>query len=349
MPESGSRPWGSRPGRVGVVGLGLIGGSLARALLRTGAVSGHDRDPATSTLAAEAGIDVASTVEELAASVDVVVVATPLKETASVLAAVAAGTAERGDGPIVTDVGSVKFPVTFTAAQVLPPTAPFVGGHPMAGSEHSGFTASSADLYDGAPWILTLEESTDLQAFLDVGRVVVAAGARVVPISSADHDRAVAAVSHLPHVIATSLVNATAAMDDHQVMMRLAAGSYRGATRVADTRSEFTADITFLNRLPLLDALDAFAAELDRFRDLLNKAKVDEDLLPFFETPHEVRGELGAASWVETELAIDPVEDLPGSRRSLLEIGRDGGSITGISRTGNLARLRVAVPLDRGR
>ena len=215
----------------------------------------------------------------------------------------------------------------------------------MAGSERSGFDASDPTLFEGAPWIVTVDDDTDLRAALTVAGLAASAGARAVPVTSADHDRAVAAVSHLPHVIATSLVNTIAAMDERHVMLRLAAGSFRSATRVADTRAEFTSDLTYVNRLPLIDALDAFVAELARFRDVLNTARVEDDLLPFFGAPLEVRTEIDQHRWVTTELTLDPDEDAAGTRRSLLEIGRDGGSITSVTLAGSVVRLQVAVPV----
>lgn len=329
--------------RVGVVGLGLIGGSLVRALERGGGAVGFDVDPATTDRARADGIRVAASVGALVEGADIVVIATPMREHARVFAEIAAACGTRR--VVVTDVGSVKLPVALMANQLLPAEAPFVGGHPMAGSEHSGFDASDPELFSGAPWIVTIDESTDLDAALTVARLTTLVGARAVPVTSADHDRAVAAVSHLPHVIATSLVNTVAAMDARHVMLRLAAGSFRSATRVADTRAEFTADLTYLNRLPLIDALDAFMGELERFREVLNTARVEDDLLGFFGAPLEVRTEIDQHRWVTTELTVDPAEDPAGTRRSLLEIGRDGGSIVRVGDAGVLVRLHVAVPI----
>ncbi|HUS62049.1 MAG TPA: prephenate dehydrogenase/arogenate dehydrogenase family protein [Acidimicrobiales bacterium] len=330
---------------VGVVGLGLIGGSLARALTARGRAIGFDVDPATTDRARAEGVSVAESLDALVPAVDVIVVATPLRELTQVFTEIGRLGQGQGRSLVVTDVGSVKLPVALMAEQLLPPTMPFVGGHPMAGSERSGFDASDPELFEGAPWIVTVDESTDLMAALLVAGVAASVGARAVPVTSADHDRAVAVVSHLPHVIATSLVNTVAAMDSHHVMLRLAAGSFRSATRVADTRAGFTADLTYVNRLPLIDALDSFVDQLVSFREVLNTARVEDDLLPFFGTPLEVRTEIDQHRWVTTELTVDPAEDPAGTRRSLLEIGREGGSITSVVPAGGLFRLRVAVPV----
>src|SRR6266566_1601287 len=152
--------------RVAVVGLGLIGGSVARRLAPAHDVVGWDAEARTREQAPAAGLPVAGSVEEAAAGADVAVVATPLGTTATVLTALSTT-----DCRTVTDVGSVKVPV-LGAASAAGLAERFVGGHPMAGTERAGFAASDPALLDGAAWVLCLDDGTDLGSWLRVAALV---------------------------------------------------------------------------------------------------------------------------------------------------------------------------------
>ena len=193
------------PVRVAVIGLGLIGGSVARRLARSHDVTGWDTDPATRELAAAAGLAVAAGVEDAAAGADVTVLATPLAALATVLTALSTT-----DCPVLTDVGSVKAPV-LAAARAAGVADRFVGGHPMAGTERAGFAAADPALLDGAAWVLCVEDDTDLTAWLRVAELVTGAGGHAVPCRAADHDDAQARISGLPHLLALALAVAGAA------------------------------------------------------------------------------------------------------------------------------------------
>ncbi|MEJ7702652.1 MAG: prephenate dehydrogenase/arogenate dehydrogenase family protein [Geodermatophilaceae bacterium] len=139
--------------------------------------------------------------------------------------------------------------------------ARFVGGHPMAGTEQSGFAASDPGLYDGAAWVLCLQEDTDLTKWLRVAAVLTGIGARVVPATAAEHDAAVAQVSHLPHLLAAALASTVA--DAGPLALTLAAGSFRDGTRVAATAPELPTSMCQDN----VDAVRAALAEtVDRLR-----------------------------------------------------------------------------------
>ena len=219
--------------RVAVIGLGLLGGSVARRLARTHDVTGWDADAATRDLAAAAGLSVARDVEAAAAGADVAVVATPVAAIPAVLAALA-GT----DCPVLTDVGSVKSPVLAAARAAGVPDR-FVGGHPMAGTEHTGFAAADPALLDGAAWVLCVEDDTDLAGWLRTAELVTGAGCHVVPCSARRHDDAQARISGLPHLLAAAL--AVAGADGGPLARTLAAGSFRDGTRVAGSRPELIA------------------------------------------------------------------------------------------------------------
>jgi prephenate dehydrogenase len=212
---------------VAVAGLGLIGGSIAKALTRAGyRVIGVDR-PAR-TRAARRGGAVAGTATSVAVAVreaDVLVLAAPPAANLRLLAEAA-----RAAPPalVITDVSSVKRPIVAAARRLR--LARFVGGHPMAGRERSGFAASSADLFRGAPWILTPSAAAPRRV---VARIVRDVGARPVVVPEAAHDRAMAYLSHLPQVVAWAL--AAAARGDRVTarLLRLAGPGFRDMTRLA--------------------------------------------------------------------------------------------------------------------
>lgn len=231
--------------RIAIVGLGLIGGSLLR---RLPDAVGFDVDEAARTGARGAGLAAAERLDAAVDGAELVIVATPIAAIPPVLQAIA----ESAPDVLVTDVASVKAPVR-TAAR----GRRYVGGHPMAGTERSGFTAGSADLFADAAWALCLEDDTDLEDWLRVATVVTGLGARVVPTTAADHDAAVAAISHLPHLLAATLASLL-----DPLAATLAAGSFRDATRVAATRPELPTVMCVENAGPLADVTDAAVRRL---------------------------------------------------------------------------------------
>jgi prephenate dehydrogenase len=295
--------------RVAVLGLGMIGGSIARRLAPIHDVRVWDTDPATRDAAAAAGLSVA----EDPAGAEIVVVATPLGTMPTVLSGLSTS-----DCPIVTDVGSVKAPV-LTAARAAGLADRYVGGHPMAGVEHSGFAAADPALLAGAVWVLTLEPDTDLDRWLAVAELVTAAGARVLPTTAAAHDEAQARISGLPHLLATALAVAGGA--GGPLAAALAAGSYRDGTRVAGSRPEFVAALCDGNRAALADVLDATLAELGRARDALAG---DGSVLPLAVAGHAAR-----RAWADAApaVAVSVERDSPSLRADLLALGAAGGTL----------------------
>jgi prephenate dehydrogenase len=310
--------------RVAVVGLGMIGGSVARRLAPGHDVRVWDTDPATRDAAAAAGL----TVAEDPAGADVVLVATPLAAMPTILSGLSTK-----DGPIVTDVGSVKAPV-LAAARAAGLADRYVGGHPMAGVEHSGFAASDPALLAGAVWVLTLEPDTDLDRWLAVAELVTAAGARVLPTSAAAHDEAQARISGLPHLLATALAVAGGA--GGPLAAALAAGSYRDGTRVAGSRPEFVAALCDGNRAALAGVLEETLAELGRARDALAG---DGSVLPLAVAGHAaLRAWAGAAPAVAVSLDRDSAT----LRDDLLALGAAGGAVDAVTRDTVHARRREA-------
>jgi prephenate dehydrogenase len=240
-----------------IAGLGLVGGSLARALTRAGwAVIGVDRAPVLARARRARAIARAAALEEAAAAADVVVLAAPPDANLRLLRRLA-----RFPDVVSTDVGSVKRPIGLAAARLG--LRSFVGGHPMAGSERSGFAASSPDLFRGRPWILT-PGPAPRGAIALVRRLVHAAGARVVAMDAREHDRAVAFLSHLPQLAAWALLDAARADGVARRRLALAGPGFRDMTRLARSSRGLWRQILAHNRGHVAVALRALIHELER-------------------------------------------------------------------------------------
>lgn len=302
------------PARVGVIGLGLMGGSLLRRCAALGQpAAGWDADPATVTAARAAGLITADGIAQLLETSEVVFVGVPLPALDEVFAALSAAGAGQHT---VSDLTSVKQPVRELAGGH---GLRFVGGHPMAGTEESGFAASSAGLLAGASWVLTLDQETDLPAWLAVAEIVTGIGCRVVPATSAEHDLAVARVSHLPHLLAAALA---AGVAGDPLALALAAGSFRDATRVAATRPDLLAAMCGGNAVPVQAELAALAGRLQLAAGRLGDPGL---LAEWFELGRRVRSEWPPAPGPAADLAVDGA-----LRQRLLEHGRAGGHLTGV-------------------
>jgi prephenate dehydrogenase len=246
---------------VAIVGLGLVGGSLARALSAKGyRVVGHDR-PAVlrAALAARAIASAARTIQDAAGAADVIVLAASPRTNRRLLP-VAARAA--GPGTVLTDVGSVKQGICGDARRRR--LQRFVGGHPMAGRERSGFAASSADLFHGRRWILTPGPDTDARALRAVRAIVRTVGGRPLVLDAREHDRVVAFLSHVPQLVAWAL--RSAAESDAVASRRLAAAgpAFREMTRLADSPRALWREILRENRAEVRAARAALLRALRR-------------------------------------------------------------------------------------
>jgi len=245
---------------VAVVGLGLVGGSLARALTAAGhRVVGVDRESVRR--AARSAGAVAATVSrvERAATADVVVLAAPPATNRRLLRRLARlGRA----GLVVTDVGSVKVPIVREAAALG--LTSFVGGHPMAGTERRGFGASSPDLFRGAPWWLV--PARDPRATRVVRALLRATGARPVTVDAAAHDRVVAFLSHAPQVTSWALLEAARADPVVRRHLSAAGPGFRDMTRLAHSPRGLWREILRENEREVVRALEALGRRLDTSR-----------------------------------------------------------------------------------
>lgn len=253
-----------------VIGIGLIGGSFSRALKAVGAVErviGVDLDAANAALALQLGVvdTVAASLAEGVREADVVFVAVPV---GSVAAVVAAAAPFLPAGCIVTDGGSVKEKLVQLCEPLMPAGTWFVGGHPIAGTEHSGAAAAFAELYRGRRCILTPTEATDSAALELVRSLWQAAGSRVECMEAVTHDRVFAAVSHLPHMVAYALVHAVnRSAEEEENILAFSAGGFRDFTRIASSDPVMWRDIALMNRGALLDMLDRYQTEFIALRE----------------------------------------------------------------------------------
>lgn len=255
--------------RLCIIGVGLIGGSLARALRAAGfceQVVGAGRNTANLQKAVELGvIDRYET--DLAQAVigaDMVFVAVPLGAMQSVFSAIKGQLAENA---VVTDAGSAKGSVLDDVRQAFGEVPGFfVPGHPIAGTEQSGVEASFAGLYKNHRVILTPVESTDAVATGRVRAMWEAAGAGVVEMDPVHHDAILAATSHLPHLLAFTLVDSLARMSDQQEVFEYAAGGFRDFTRIASSDPVMWRDICLANHDAIQLLIEHFITDLERVK-----------------------------------------------------------------------------------
>lgn len=254
--------------RLCIIGIGLIGGSLALALKKAGycgTVIGIGRSAKNLELALNKGIiDAASHDLSAVQGADVVVLATPVGATERVCREIVA---YLDAAAILTDVGSVKKAVVKQVQQAfgeLP--ANFVPGHPIAGNENSGAAAASSDLFVDRRVLLTPAGVTSEDALDKVQAMWQAAGAQVETMSIEQHDRVLAASSHLPHMLAFGLVDSLARQDESEEIFRYAAGGFRDFTRIASSDPVMWRDICLYNREALLNAMDSYQSDLAELR-----------------------------------------------------------------------------------
>lgn len=260
--------------RMAVIGVGLIGGSLARVLREKGAVSeviGIGRGEANLKRGVELGVldGYSLDAREGVRGADLVFVATPVCSIPTVVAEIAP---YLSPGCIVTDGGSVKTAIVRECEALMPPGCHFVGGHPIAGTEHSGAAASFATLYQGKRCILTPTEHTDAAARELVAKLWRVTGADVCFMEPGHHDRIFAEISHLPHAVAYALVHAVGTADvEGENVLSYTAGGFRDFTRIASSDPVMWRDIALMNREALLSSIDGFSASLAELRQRIDR------------------------------------------------------------------------------
>jgi cyclohexadieny/prephenate dehydrogenase len=277
---------------IAVIGLGLIGSSVARGVKSRGLARrlvGYDVSEEVRARSSELGFcdDVAATPEAAVAGADLIVVAVPVGATAKVVEAIAAHVKE---GAIVTEVGSVKAAVIRQVLAVLPAHATFVPGHPIAGTEHSGPDAGFAELFDGRWCILTpCERSTD-EAVAKVTALWRGLGSAVEIMTPEHHDIVLAITSHIPHLIAYNIVGT--ASDLEQVtsseVIKFSAGGFRDFTRIASSDPVMWRDVFLNNKPAVLEVLGRFTEDLAALQRMI-RWDDGEALLELFTRTRAIR------------------------------------------------------------
>ena len=248
--------------RAAIIGTGLIGASIGLALREQGwETKGWDPSSEAIALAAERGaVDPADSIQDAIESADLVILAGPLSANLATLA-------DLMTDALVTDVTSVKQPMIEGA----PPHLRFVGGHPMAGREHAGPGASSGSLFRGAAWILC-DDQVSAHDLAQMREIVTSIGANPVIMSADHHDRVVAAISHLPHLLAVALVDLVAGNPD---TADLVSGSFRDLTRVASAESDWWPEVLAANSVSVGGALDALISNLQVLRGDIDRGDLE--------------------------------------------------------------------------
>ncbi|MGD9618688.1 MAG: prephenate dehydrogenase [Mycolicibacterium sp.] len=312
------QPWEVVKTPVCVLGLGLIGGSVMRAAAAAGReVFGYNRSSDPVQAARSDGFDATAELEQAlsraAATEALIVLAVPMPALASMLRQVG----DRAPQCPLTDVVSVKAAVLaeVSRAGLL---AQFVGGHPMAGTAHSGWTAGSGRLFVDAPWVVSVDDHVDPKVWIEVMNLALDCGAVVVPARSDEHDAAVAAISHLPHMLAEALA---VIADDVPLALPLAAGSFRDGTRVAATKPDLVRAMCEANSAHLVTALGETLQLLGDARDRLAASGSVAELV---EAGYAARGRYDNLSRPDI---LSTVVGADGWREELATAGRSGGVI----------------------
>ena len=288
---------------IAIVGMGLIGASIAgatRKALPDCEIVGVDIDAATRETALHKNLAHAMFAPDdpefaayLSNTCDLVILATPVDEDEPYLRLIA----ESNYGGIVTDTSSTKERIVAMADRLLAHCENFVPGHPMAGSEVNGIEGARDDLFQGAYWILCPNEQTPADHFTKLHEFATSLGARVISLPREQHDLAVAVVSHVPHLVASSLVMlADHASDDQQSIMRLAAGGFKDTTRIAAGSPQLWCGITMDNAGPICQGIEDMRAILGEIADAI-KAEDRERLIALLTQASDVRRALPTA-WV---------------------------------------------------
>tara|TARA_R110002072_G_scaffold54332_2_gene142584 strand:+ start:1063 stop:1941 length:879 start_codon:yes stop_codon:yes gene_type:complete len=274
-----------------IIGVGLIGGSLARALRKAklvNRVTGCNRNEDTLKKAIELDVidDYAINIHEAVAGADVVVIGTPLSTTEKILPEIVASLKPNA---VLTDVGSAKGSVVDAAQKVMGDKfSRFVPGHPIAGTEQSGVEASFAELFVNHRVILTPLDVTDVSAHKLVTEMWQAVGADVIDLDVKHHDDVLAATSHLPHMLAYALVDCLAGMQEREEIFKYAAGGFADFTRIASSSPEMWHDICFSNRDALLNSLELFSEHISEIKCAIENSD-SEQLLSIFKRAKQAR------------------------------------------------------------
>ncbi|MDZ5471209.1 prephenate dehydrogenase (plasmid) [Bacillus sp. 31A1R] len=321
-------------GRVFVIGLGLIGGSLALCVKERhpkATIIGYDINGEQCRLAKMLGVidEIASSIESVATEADLILLATPVREAERVIDSLSKLPLK--DNVIISDAGSTKDIIVQKAACLKDKNITFIGGHPMAGSHKSGVTAAKAILFENAFYLLTPEDHIDPRIIDELKEWLAGTKAKFLIVSPEEHDYLTGVISHFPHVIAASLVHqAQQTSHDQKLVTRLAAGGFRDITRIASSSPEMWRDISLHNKKVLLSLLGRWQNEMNKIEKIITEEN-GEELLNYFFQAKQFRDDLP----IKEKGAIPAFYDL------FVDVPDYPGVISEI--TGYLAEERISI------
>ncbi len=266
--------------RIALIGVGLIGSSLARCIRRDGLAReiiacARRRETLDKVLALELADRVTADPAEAVTGADLVVIATPLSAYAEIGRRIAPALTP---GAIVTDVGSVKSSAIRDLKPLLPASVQFVAGHPVAGTEHSGPESGFAELFEGRWCILTPVNGANMEAVTKLRQLWEAVGSKVVTMDPEHHDKVLAIVSHLPHLIAYTIVDTATNLekDLQSEVIEFSASGFRDFTRIAASDPVMWRDVFLANREAVLEMLQRFTEDLTALQRAIRRGEADK-------------------------------------------------------------------------
>lgn len=321
-------------GRVFVIGLGLIGGSLALCIKekhKDAAIIGYDINLEQTKLAKMIGVidEGAGSIEEGAREADLIIISTPVTVAENVIDVLSRLPLKKG--VIVTDTGSTKTTITRKASCLTGKGIHFIGGHPMAGSHKSGVTAAKSILFENAFYLFTPDKNSSQEAMETLMLWLEGTKAKFLSVSPEEHDYLTGVISHFPHIIAASLVHqAAAAEEGSNLVSRLAAGGFRDITRIASSSPAMWRDILLHNREVLMDLLNSWQQEMQRVMAILEVGE-GQEIYQYFEKAKHYRDGLPSKEKGAIPAFYDLFVDVPDYPGSISEI------------TGYLAREKINI------
>lgn len=281
--------------QIAIIGIGLIGGSIAKSLKthfgENIRITGYDGNPAQLQLAASLGVidQQASSVETCIADADVIFLCIPVQSMCQLLKKVMLAR-ELKDGAIITDVGSTKEQIVALSREYSRDSrGVFIGGHPMAGSHKSGVEAASDRLFENAYYVLTPSPDVEEGKLVELKELLQATKAQIVEMDPAEHDQIVGAISHVPHLLASSLVNQVYAYHQtNEWYLRLAAGGFRDITRIASSNPRMWKEITLSNKNYIMKQLKDWQERMQQLLEMVERSN-PEEIEAFFAQAKQVR------------------------------------------------------------
>jgi prephenate dehydrogenase len=301
-------------GNVLIVGMGLIGGSLALCIKEEhhyASIIGYDVNHKELRLAKTLGVidEMAMTLEQGAENADLIIISTPVTQTEKILK-ILHNTDLKPD-VIVTDTGSTKESIMKASLPLIGKGVNFIGGHPMAGSHKSGVSAAKKILFENAFYMLTPHERIQKDKIDTLKRWLSGTHAKFLDVHSKEHDELTGMISHFPHIIAASLVHqAKDSSREHPYLRRLAAGGFRDITRIASSNPVMWKDITLQNSQVLLDILEKWKTEMEEVIGMIRENDSDE-IYSYFHEAKEFRDELPVLSKGAIPAFYDLYIDVP--------------------------------------